>query len=93
MRASTKVSAIIRAPRKTIYQKFLDPNALPLWRAPKNMKARVHVFDAREGRAYRMSLTYTDPENSPGGKTSEDTDTFQGKIHRTGPVREDRGTH
>jgi uncharacterized protein YndB with AHSA1/START domain len=27
-----------------------------------------------------MSLTYTDPENSPGGKTSEDTDTFQGKF-------------
>jgi uncharacterized protein YndB with AHSA1/START domain len=44
------------------------------------MKAHVHVFDAREGGAYRMSLTYTEPENSPGGKTSEDTDTFQGKF-------------
>jgi uncharacterized protein YndB with AHSA1/START domain len=44
------------------------------------MKAYVHVFDPREGGAYRMSLTYTDPKNSPGGKTSEYTDTFQGKF-------------
>jgi uncharacterized protein YndB with AHSA1/START domain len=27
-----------------------------------------------------MSLTYQDPKQSPGGKTSEDTDTFQGKF-------------
>jgi uncharacterized protein YndB with AHSA1/START domain len=80
MRASTKVSSIIHAPRKVIYQAFLNPDALASWRAPKNMQARVHEFDAREGGAYRMSLTYTEPENSPGGKTSEDTDIFQGKF-------------
>jgi uncharacterized protein YndB with AHSA1/START domain len=44
------------------------------------MKARVHVFDAREGGAFRMSLTYQDPAQSPGGKTSEDTDTFHGRF-------------
>ena len=27
-----------------------------------------------------MSLTYQDREQSPGGKTSEDTDTFQGRF-------------
>jgi uncharacterized protein YndB with AHSA1/START domain len=40
----------------------------------------LHVFDAREGGTFRMSLTYQDPKHSPGGKTSEDTDTFQGKF-------------
>jgi hypothetical protein len=44
------------------------------------MTAHVHVFDAREGGAFRMSLTYKDSEPSPGGKTSEGTDTFQGRF-------------
>ena len=47
---------------------------------PDNMTAQVHVFEAREGGAYRMSLTYRDPRQSPVGKTSEDTDTFQGRF-------------
>jgi len=44
------------------------------------MKGHVHVFDAREGGTFRMSLTYQDPEHSPGGKTSDDTDTFHGRF-------------
>jgi uncharacterized protein YndB with AHSA1/START domain len=79
-RASTQVSKIIKAPRETVYQACLDPDALASWRVPDNMKGHVHVFDAREGGAYRMSLTYQDPKHSPGGKTSEDTDTFQGRF-------------
>jgi uncharacterized protein YndB with AHSA1/START domain len=79
-RASTQVSKIIKAPRKAVYQACLDPDALAWWRVPDNMKGHVHVFDAREGGTYRMSLTYQDPKHSPGGKTSEDTDTFQGRF-------------
>ena len=54
------------------------------------MTARVHVFDAHEGGTYRMSLTYKDPTQSPGGKTSEDTDTFQGRFVELVARREDR---
>lgn len=79
-RASTQVSKIIKAPRKTVYQACLNPDALASWRVPDNMRGHVHVFDAREGGTYRMSLTYQDPKHSPGGKTSEDTDTFQGRF-------------
>jgi uncharacterized protein YndB with AHSA1/START domain len=79
-RASTQVSKIIKAPRKTVYQACLDPDALASWRVPDNMKGHVHVFDAREGGTYRISLTYQDPKHSPGGKTSEDTDTSQGRF-------------
>ncbi|MGH6835897.1 MAG: SRPBCC family protein [Methylocella sp.] len=78
--ASTQVSKIIKAPRKAVYQAFLDPDAVASWRAPDNMKGQVHVFDAREGGMFRMSLTYQDPDHSPGGKTSEDTDTFHGRF-------------
>jgi uncharacterized protein YndB with AHSA1/START domain len=79
-RATTKVSRIIKAPRRAVYGACLDPVALAAWRVPDNMKAEVHVFDAHEGGTYRMSLTYRDPRQSPGGKTSEDTDTFRGRF-------------
>jgi uncharacterized protein YndB with AHSA1/START domain len=79
-RARTMVSRIIKAPRKAVYKACLDPGALAKWRVPDNMTAQVHVFEAREGGTYRMSLTYRDPHQSPGGKTSEDTDTFQGRF-------------
>jgi uncharacterized protein YndB with AHSA1/START domain len=79
-RASTQVSRIIAAPRMTVYQACLDPDALASWRVPDNMEGQMHVFDPREGGAFRMSLTYQDLEQSPGGKTSEGTDTFQGRF-------------
>jgi uncharacterized protein YndB with AHSA1/START domain len=76
-RASTRVSKIIKAPRAVIYQACLDPDALASWRVPDNMTGYVHFFDAHEGGAFRMSLTY---QESQGGKTSEGTDTFQGRF-------------
>jgi uncharacterized protein YndB with AHSA1/START domain len=79
-RASTRVSHLIKAPRPAIYQACLDPDALAAWRVPDDMTARVHVFEAREGGVFRISLTYTEPARSPGGKTSGDTDTFRGRF-------------
>jgi uncharacterized protein YndB with AHSA1/START domain len=78
-RARTRVAKIIKAPRTAIYQACLDPDALAAWRVPDNMEGHVHVFDAREGGTFRMSLTYNDPE-ARGGKTSKGTDTFQGRF-------------
>jgi uncharacterized protein YndB with AHSA1/START domain len=79
-RTSTQVSRIIKAPREVVYRACLDPDAVAAWRAPENMKGRAYVFDAREGGTFRMSLTYQDPQHLPGGKTSDDTDTFHGKF-------------
>jgi uncharacterized protein YndB with AHSA1/START domain len=79
-RASTQVSRIIKAPRWAVYEACLDPDAVATWRAPDGMKAQVHVFEAREGGTFRMSLTYRDPQHSPAGKTSEATDTFHGRF-------------
>jgi len=84
-RASTRVSRIIRAPRKAVYQAFLDRDAVASWLPPETMTGHVHTFEPREGGKFRMSLTYQDPKHSPGGKTSEDTDTFQGRFFELVP--------
>jgi uncharacterized protein YndB with AHSA1/START domain len=76
-RASTQVSRIIEAPRPVVYRACLDPEALASWRVPDNMTGHVHTFEAREGGAFRMSLTYNDRS---AGKTSEGTDTFEGRF-------------
>jgi uncharacterized protein YndB with AHSA1/START domain len=44
------------------------------------MRGRVYSFDAREGGTFRVSLTYQDQAHSLSGKTSEDTDTYQGRF-------------
>jgi len=78
--ASTRVSRIIKAPRKAVYQAFLDRDAVASWLPQETMSGHVHTFDPREGGEFRMLLTDQDPKHSPGGKTSEDTDTFQGRF-------------
>jgi uncharacterized protein YndB with AHSA1/START domain len=76
----TSVTRLIRAPREAVYRACLDPEALAAWRVPDNMVGHVHAFDAREGGVLRMSLTYLDADQSPRGKTSQDTDTFQSRF-------------
>jgi uncharacterized protein YndB with AHSA1/START domain len=78
--SGTCVSRIIKAPRRKLYQAFLDSEALVAWLPPKGMKGHVFMFDAREGGAYRMSLTYADPNHSTRGKTSEHADFVQGRF-------------
>ena len=51
---SMLVSRIIKAPRKTVYHAFLDPEAVASWLAPDNMRARVHTFDPCEGGKFRI---------------------------------------
>jgi uncharacterized protein YndB with AHSA1/START domain len=78
--STTCVSRIIKAPRRTIYQAFINPEALVSWLPPRGMKGHIYVFDAREGGTYRMSLTYVAPDHSTRGKTSEHTDVVQGRF-------------
>jgi uncharacterized protein YndB with AHSA1/START domain len=76
---STKISRVIKASRKAIYRALTDPAALAAWRVPDDMTAKMHEFDLRPGGGYRMSLTYADPTGAPG-KTTADTDTFEGRF-------------
>jgi uncharacterized protein YndB with AHSA1/START domain len=76
---STEVSRLIKATRRDIFQAFLDANSMASWLPPESMRGEVHAFDAREGGVFRMSLVY-EGEHPVPGKTSADTDTFQGRF-------------
>jgi len=65
---------------RTIYKAFMEPESLVSWLPPKGMKGHIYAFDARDGGAYRMSLTYVGADHSTPGKTSEDADVVQGRF-------------
>lgn len=80
---STRVLHHIDAPRAAVYAALLDPAAVARWRVPDGMSSEVHLFEAREGGQFRVSLTYSDP--SSAGKTSSHTDTYHGHFSRLVP--------
>lgn len=75
---STRISRHLRAPRAVVYQALLDPGAVAKWRVPVGMTSRVHGYDAREGGAFRISLTYDAPDAV--GKTAANTGTYHGHF-------------
>lgn len=77
---STSVSTVIHAPRAAVYAAFLDPEAVATWLAPDTMRGQVEVFEPHAGGLMRMSLTYLDQADAGRGKTSADTDTFEGRF-------------
>jgi uncharacterized protein YndB with AHSA1/START domain len=86
--ASTRTSRVIKAPREALYRAFTDPAALAVWLAPGEMTGKVHVFDARVGGGYRMSLFYPASEQVYRGKTSEREDRFTARfVELTPPTR------
>jgi uncharacterized protein YndB with AHSA1/START domain len=80
------VSRRIRAPRADVYRALLDPDAVQRWMVPEGMTSEVHVFDARDGGEFRISLTYDAPTTA--GKSSDQTDSFHGHFVRLVPDTE-----
>lgn len=80
---STEVSRHVNAQRRAVYRALLDADAVAVWRAPDGMTAQVHTFDAREGGAFRVSLTYEAPTGL--GKSGARTDTYHGHFERLVP--------
>lgn len=78
---TTRVSRHVNASPAAVYRALLDPGAVARWRVPDGMSARVHEFDARQGGAFRVSLTY-DAVDAPGaaGKSDARTDTYRGHF-------------
>ena len=83
----SRVSRIIRASRKEIYQAFTDPKLVVQWLAPDNMRGEVHSFNAREGGSFEMTLTYLDLAQGARGKTSENKDSFKGRFTKLIPYK------
>jgi uncharacterized protein YndB with AHSA1/START domain len=80
---STRVSRHVKAPRPAVYRALLDAAAVAKWRVPAGMSSHVHEFDAREGGAFRVSLTYDAPGGA--GKSAPHTDTYHGRFVRLVP--------
>lgn len=77
---STRTVQIVKAPRAVVYQVFLKPEAVASWLAPDLMSGHMELFEPQVGGKFRMSLTYLDQAAAPRGKTTENTDTFEGKF-------------
>jgi uncharacterized protein YndB with AHSA1/START domain len=75
---TTRITRRIKAPRAEVYHAILDPRAVARWQVPKGMTSKVHIFEPREGGAFRISLIYDSP--TAIGKTSAHTDTFHGRF-------------
>jgi uncharacterized protein YndB with AHSA1/START domain len=84
--STTRLTRHIRAPRADVYRALLDPGAVRRWMVPEGMTSEVHEFDAREGGAFRISLTYDAPTTA--GKTTAQTDSFHGRFVRLVPDAE-----
>jgi len=80
---STRISHHVNAPRARVYRAFLDAGAVAHWMVPPGMTSQVHEFEAREGGAFRISLTYDAPTAT--GKTSPHTDTYHGRFVKLVP--------
>jgi len=80
---STEIRRLIKAPRARVYDALIDPAAVARWKVPAGMTCHVHEFDAREGGALRISLTYDAPERA--GKTVGRTDTYHGRFVKLVP--------
>jgi uncharacterized protein YndB with AHSA1/START domain len=80
---STSASWHVNAPRAAVYRALLDPDAVAKWRVPDVMTGQVHEFDAREGGAFRVSLTYDMPTGT--GKSDAHTDTYHGHFVKLVP--------
>ena len=83
---STRLCQHVNAPRADVYRALLDARAVAAWMVPSGMTSHVHVFDAREGGSFRISLTYDTPGRT--GKTSARTDTYHGRFVKLVPNAE-----
>src|SRR4051794_9528930 len=79
----TRFHQVIHAPRERVYDALIDPASVARWKVPAGMTSEVHEFDAREGGAIRVSLTYDAPDRT--GKSVDRTDTYRGRFVRLVP--------
>ena len=75
---STRLRRHINAPPERVYRALLDPRAIAKWKVPDGMTCQVHTFEAQEGGALRITLSYDQPRGT--GKTTAQTDTYHGRF-------------
>ena len=81
--STTRIRHHVKAPRSRVYRALIDARAVQTWMVPEGMTSQVHVFEPREGGAFRISLTYDAPTET--GKTTAHTDTHHGRFVKLVP--------
>lgn len=72
-------SLLIKASPEKIYDAFLNPDAVQVWRPPSGMSCEIFEFDPRENGQYKMTFRYGQSSEAVG-KTSDHEDQFTGKF-------------
>ena len=80
---STRASRHVKATRANVYRALLNAGAVATWMVPDGMTSHVHMFEAREGGSFRISLSYD--EQTGTGKTTAHTDTYHGRFIKLVP--------
>lgn len=80
-----RAERLIAAPPERLFACWTDPAMLVHWLPPKGMTGRVEVFDPRPGGAFRLVLTYDDPEEA--GKSGGGSDIIAGEFVALNPPR------
>lgn len=78
--STTRVSALLRAPRAAVYRALTDPAQIGLWRFPDGMTS---VVEPRDDGGFRVTLTYDSPDGR--GKTSARSDSYRARFTRLVP--------
>jgi uncharacterized protein YndB with AHSA1/START domain len=81
--STTHHTIYIDAPPARVYAALLDPALITRWRVPTGMRCEVHMFEPREGGAFRVSLTY-DAQDA-AGKSGAHSDTYHGRFAQLVP--------
>ena len=81
--STTRIRRHVNAPRAAVYRALIEAHAVANWMVPDGMSSQVHELDAREGGAFRISLTYDAPNAT--GKTTAHTDTYHGHFVKLVP--------
>jgi uncharacterized protein YndB with AHSA1/START domain len=79
MPRTDRASRVIDAPVASVFNAFVDRDALLAWLPPGGMTARFERFDPTPGGSYRLVLTYADPTDAPG-KSSADSDIVEARY-------------
>ena len=82
---STRLTRRLRARRDLVYAALIDPAAVRRWMVPDGMTSEIHLFDPREGGAFRISLSYDQPTGA--GKSGDRIDTYHGRFVELVPAR------
>ena len=79
--STTRVSALLRAPRAVVYRALTDPAMIGRWRFPGGMTSTV---EPQEDGGFRVTLTYE--AEDAHGKTTARSDVYRARFTRLVPA-------